>query len=290
MESEKEKQKTSSRVAIIGLIGTLLTACGGVAGALIGGLTTIYQSRLEAQKIAIAAPQSSQPLTVNTRQVAISSSDTAKLDPADYLVLQELGFVISQPHQGWEISQNNQQYEDLFFEQATNLSPLILFSTWVDTTWDNQPVRQLRYTEPVTVQFIEGSTENGIPVDLEDLTHETVSFYSQMTILALDKDTAQEHFTLYGLALAWGGLHRGGVNAIVANPDSQYVFEQVSWELNNVRVNGMLTDISLERWGLFAEGADRYYIIEVQYVPAAGQSVQVWDDLQAYLDAFRVIE
>jgi ribonuclease HI len=122
------------------------------------------------------------------------------------------------------------------------------------------------------------------------LENDTVAFYSQIIVLALDKAIAQQDFTLYGLALAWGSLHQGGVNDLVANPDSQYVFEQVSWELKGVRVDDRQADLTLQRWALFAEGPDRYYIVEVQYVPAAGQSMQVWDDLQAYLDAFRVIQ
>jgi hypothetical protein len=180
-------------------------------------------------------------------------------------------------------------YQDLFLEEATNLSPLIFFSTWVKDAWDNQPVRQDRYNEPVMVQFLNGSTENGVQVDPTKLNNDTITFYSQITTLALSKAVAGQDFTLYGLALAWGGLHQGGVNELVANPDSQYVFEQVSWALKGVRVNGQQTDLTLQRWALFAESSDRFYIVELQYVPAPGQSMQVWDDLQAYMNAFRVI-
>jgi ribonuclease HI len=121
------------------------------------------------------------------------------------------------------------------------------------------------------------------------LENDTLAFYSQMTILALAKDKAQD-FTLYELALKWGILHQGGVNNIVANRDSQYVVEQVSWALKGVRVDGRDANLTLQRWALFAEGPALYYIVEVDYVPAVNQSAPVWDDLQAYLDAFRVIQ
>jgi hypothetical protein len=288
MDSEKKQQKSSRQAAIIGLVGTILTVCGGLSGALIGSIVTIYKIDREAQQMAIAAPQSDQPLTVDTHQITISSSEAAKLDPSKYLLLQDLGFVMAQPNTGWSDG-GQMKYLDLFLEEGTNLSPLILFSTWIKDAWNDQPVRRIRYTETVTVQFIEGSTENGVPVDPTKLIYDTISFYSQITTLALSKAVAGPDFTLYGLALAWGGLHQGGVNELIANPDSQYVFEQVSWELKEIRVDGRQADLTLQRWALFAESSERFYIVEVQYVPATGQSIQVWDDLQAYMDAFRVI-
>ncbi len=288
MESEIKQQKSSNRVAIIGLVGTILTVCGGISGALIGGVTTIYKIQRDAQQIGLAAPASDQPLTVDTNKITITSSEADVLDPSKFIVLQDLGFVMAQPGTGWK-DRGQMKYQDLFLEQATNLSPLIFFSTWVKDAWDDQPVRQLRYNEPVMVEFLNGSTENGVPVDPTKLQNDTIAFFSQITTLALSKEVAGQDFTLYGLALAWGNLHQGGVNELVANPDSQYVFEQVSWALKNVKVDGQQTDMTLQRWALFSEGPDQFYIVELQFVPATGQSAQVWDDLQAYMSAFRVI-
>ncbi len=78
MESEKKSQKLTRRKAIIGLVGTILTVCGTLTGALIGGLTTIYKVERQAQQIAIAAPQSDLPLSVDTYQINISPSDAVK--------------------------------------------------------------------------------------------------------------------------------------------------------------------------------------------------------------------
>jgi len=289
MDSEIKRQKSTRQAAIIGLVGTLLAVCGGISGALIGGITTIYKIEREARQIAIAAPQSNQPLTVDTHKITVTSSEAAKLDPSKYLVLKDLGFVTAQPKTGWSDG-GQMKYLDLFLEENTNLSPLILFSTWIKDAWNYQPVRRIRYTEPVMVQFIDGSTENGVPVDPTKLHSDTIAFYSQITTLALSKTVVGQDYSLYGLALTWGSLHLGGVNTLVANPDNQYVFEQVSWELKGVNVGGQKTDLTLQRWALFAESSERFYIVEVQYVPASGQSMQVWDDLQTYLDAFRVIQ
>ncbi len=288
MDNQKKPQTSSKRVAIIGLIGTIMTVCGGISGALIGGITTIYKIEREAQQIAIVAPSSDQSLAVDTKIIAIDSSEATTLDPTKYIVFQDDGFVMAQPGSGWKDG-GQMMYQDLFLEQATNLSPLIFFSTWVDNAWDDQPVRQIRYTKPVMVQFISGSTENGFQVDPTQLHNDTIAFYSQITTLAVSKEIAGKDFSLDGLALAWGGLHQGGVNELVANPDSQYVFEQVSWGLKGVRVNGEQTDLILQRWALFAENSDRYYVVELQYVPDPGQPTKVWDDLQRYMDSFRVI-
>jgi hypothetical protein len=288
MDNKEQPQKHTTRLALIGLVGTVLTVCGTLTGALIGGATTIYKAAQETQRLAITAPQTDQALAVDTRQIAVKSSNVTRLDPAKYQVFQDLGFVTAQPKSGWD-EERQMTYYDLFLEEATNLSPLILFSSWVKDGWDDQPVYQVRYSAPVMVEFIAGSTENGVSIDPTELNYTSYKFFSRMIVLALDKSVVQKDFTLYDLALDWGKMHQGGVNDLVANPDSQYVFEQVSWKLKKVKVNGQQVDLTLQRWTLFAEGPDRDYIIEVQYVPAVDQSMQVLDDLQSYLDAFRVI-
>jgi hypothetical protein len=114
-------------VAIIGLIGTILTVCGGLTGPLLGAATTFYKVRQDTQRLAIASPLNDQPLQVNTRQIDISSSKVSKLDPNKVSVYQDMGFVIALPLSGWEET-NKKTFADLFLEQATNLSPLILLA------------------------------------------------------------------------------------------------------------------------------------------------------------------
>jgi hypothetical protein len=287
-ESEKHEQKRSRQVAMIGLIGTALTVCGGLVGALIGGFTTIYKIQQQAHTLSIAAPQEDQPLSVDTRQISISAAEAGALDPSQSLVNTELGFVVARPAEGWQLN-DQMVFFDLFLEEGTNLSPLILFYNLVGTAWDEQPVTRLRYSDPTMVVFVDGSTENGVPVDPTLLNFDTYAFYSQLTVLTLQKSITSD-FSVYDLALDWGRLHQGGVNSIVSDPDSRFVFEQVTWQLMNVQVDGHNVDLALQRWALFAEGDQEYYIVEVQYVPASDQSVQVWDDLQNYLSAFRVIQ
>lgn len=54
-----QKQKSSSvRAAVIGLIGTLLTVCGGLTGAGVSAAVTVYRVEREVQQVALAPPGS----------------------------------------------------------------------------------------------------------------------------------------------------------------------------------------------------------------------------------------
>lgn len=57
----------------------------------------------------------------------------------------------------------------------------------------------------------------------------------------------------------------------------------------DVRVDGRDGDLSMEGWALCAEGPQNYFVVEVVYFPQTGQPIRVWEDLQAYVDSFRVI-
>jgi len=286
---KKEQEKNSRRVALLGLLGTALTVFGTVTGALIGGATTVYKVMRSSEKLAISEPQGDKTLSVDIGQVDISLDDARELDGDEYQVFTDLGFVMMKAGDDWT-DRGDLSYADLFIEQSVNLSPLIFFYSDVGWAWDEQPVRQYRTSEPVMVTYVDGSLENGYPVDITILMDDTVAFYNQFTVLTLDKQVVGDDFNLYGLALKWGELHRGGVNRIIAAENSPYVFEQVSWRLSHVEVDRKVTDLSLERWALFTEGEKHYYLVEIQYVPAAGQPARVWDDLQEYLHEFRVIE
>ena len=289
--AEDKKRTHAVRAAVIGLIGTILTVCGGLTGAVITAGVTVYQVERQRKHLALAAPSVDQALTVDLGQIAIEPYETAQLDPGEYDVDSDRGFVLAQPDAGW--SQTEMTYLDLFLVEGEALSPLILLSAGVGSAWDEQCVHRIRHDEPAQVQYTEQSTENGVPMDvdtLRDLTGtDMFSHYSQIIVLAVEKQVAAD-LTLAEIALAWGALHRGGVNRIVASKDSQYVLMQATWQFEDVRVGEQELDLPIERWALFAEGPQHYYLVELNYVPAPGQTMQVWEDLQAYMDSFRVIQ
>lgn len=268
-------------VALIGLLGTILTVCSGLTGAGVSACVAIRQVKAGMQQVELTAPNSDQALTVDTRQIVVSYEEATGLDPSAHYVAPELGFVLAQPREGWS-GVEEMTYRDLFVERGSHTGSM----------WDEQPVRRIRYREPVQVQYREGSGVNGFPVDAEmlRLTYGTDAFQfsNEITVLALDKEVTAG-YTLAGVALDWGSVYRSGANRIVANEGSDYILMQTSWRVRGVQVDGRDSDLSVERWALFAEGPQNYYVVEVVYLLQAGQPVQVWEDLQAYINSFRVI-
>lgn len=289
MEDDKEEKQSPQAVrkALIALLGTLITVCGGLAGAILSAGVTIYKTTRDIQQVALPAPDSEQTLHIDTRQIAIGAGQAQQLDPNAYYVATDTGFVLAQPRPGWGPVEE-MTYADLFSEEESALSPLILFYSKVKFAWDEQPVYRIRYQEPIRVEYQEGSRENGIAIDIEQLQNDTPTYYSQITILAIDKD-ADQGYTLADIALTWGAFHRGAVNHILANRNSDYILMQATWRLENVRVGGQNTDLATERWVLCAEGPQHDYLVEIHYVPQADQPQQVWNDLQEYVQSFRVI-
>jgi hypothetical protein len=285
---EEKKSRQTIRRTVIALAGTLLTVCGGLGGAALSAGITIYKTEREVQQVALSAPDSEQTLNIDTRQIAISTGEAQQLDPNTYYAAIDDGFVLAQPRAGWGPLEE-MTYADLFSEEGSALSPLILFYSKIEFAWDEQPVYRIRYQEPVQVQYIEGALENGVAIDVEQLHSDTAAYYSQITILAVDKAVAQ-NYTLADIALTWGTFHWGAVNHIIANRESDYILMQTTWRLENVRADGQEADLAIERWALFAEGPQHYYLVEVNYVPRPDQRLQVWDDLQYYMGSFRVIQ
>jgi len=277
-----QKQKSQAvRAAVIGLIGTVLTACGGLGGAAISAAVTVYRVEREMQRVDLPAPGSEKPLTVDTQQIGISYEEAMGLNQDEYYVVPQLGFVLAQPREGWS-GVEELTYRDLHVERGT----------YTGSWWDEQPLRRIRYGEPVEVQYHDGSQVNGVAVDMEmmHLVYNTDTFHlsNEITILALDKEVTVG-YTLAEVALEWAMTQRGGMNRIIANKGSDYILMQASWQAQDVQVNGREGDLSLERWVLVAEGPQNYYEVEVVYIPQTGQPVQVWEDLQMYMDSFRVI-
>jgi hypothetical protein len=281
--------------AMIGLTGALLTVCGGLTSATISAAVTIYQVERGRDQVDLAPPESDLPLIVDTRRSAIDQQEAMQLDPNEYNVTSDLDFALAQPRAGWGQLEEMTYYDLFLGEREEAVSPLVLFSMRVGSTWDEQPVRRMRYAEPIPVQFQEETRENGVPVDLDLLRDlkgtDTLSYYSQIIILAIDKEVAAD-YTLAGIALAWGPTpqYGGGLNRVVASEESDYILMQATTRLEKVQLDGQETDLAMERWALFAEGPQYYYLVEIDYVPEGSPSTRVREDLQAYLNSFRVIQ
>jgi hypothetical protein len=82
----------------------------------------------------------------------------------------------------------------------------------------------------------------------------------------------------------------GQVNRVVAQEGSHFAIVQRSSTYQGIRLGGEVATMTLDNWLLFAEADDAFYTVEIRYSPQSGQPIQVWDDLQMYIDQFRVIQ
>lgn len=277
------------KVALIGLIGTILTACSGCFGAVLSAAVTIYSLEREQQRVALSAPGGEQVLRINTGSIFISRQQAATLDPEVYLVDLTHGLVIRRPLPGW-----NEIEELTVGEQMAELGGQC-FSLC------DQRVYRIRYGQPIEIQSDPQTRINGQPLTEERLKvleqlygppPWTSPYYSQVTFNIYGRSAAEQVrlHKLPDLVLLLTAFSSMRVNRLIAEEGSNFAVLQTSGTYENIRVAGEPATFTLEDWVLLAEAEDAYYVVEIAYTPQSGQSLQVWDDLQVYMNSFRVIQ
>ncbi len=284
-----EQKSATVQAAIIGLIGAILTSCSGCFGAALSAAVTLYSVQREQQQVALAAPEGRQVLSINTGNIFISRQEAAALDPEAYFVDLDRGLAIRRPLSGWS------QMEELTIgEQMAEVGGQCLVLC-------DQPLYRIRYGQPIEIQYDRQTRVNGRPVPedrldtLEQLYGSppwTVPYYSQVTINVFERPVVEEmgFDQLPDLVLLITAASSLRINRLIAEEGSNFVVLQASATYENVQMDGEPATFTLEDWMLLAEAADAYYAVEIAYTPQSGQSLQVWDDLQAYMDSFRVIQ
>jgi len=285
----EERFSPAIQTALIGLIGTILAACGGIGGALVTSAVTVYQVQRQNQQVSLPASGGGETLSVDTGTIFITRQEAAALDPAPYYANLEQAFVLHRPMPGWslleEMTVQEQLAEDNFECKAVC----------------DQPVFRIRYGEPVEIESDRETTVNGhlIPDELLNLSEMLygpppwkVPNYSQMILNVFDKSEVQKFGiqTLPDLILLMTRYSAGRVNRIVAQADSHFAIIQLSGTYEGISVAGEPVTMTIDTWFLFAEADNAFYTVEIRYTPLSGQSIQVWDDLQLYIDQFRVIQ
>jgi hypothetical protein len=291
MEVHVAEQHKSSAIssALIGLVGTFLTVCGGLSGALITSAIAVYQVERESQQVALAAPDGGEALNVDTSTIIITRQDAAGLDPEVYYVNLEQGFILHRPLAGWDVIQEMTVEEQLAEDNITCLAVC------------DQPVFRIRYGEPIEVESDRATTVNGHPIPDNLLNQQemfygpppwNVPFYSQMILNVFSKEVVQELGidNLADMILFMTSSFARQVNRIAAPEGSQFALVQFTSTYEGIRMAGEATRLTVDDWILFAETEAAYYMLEISYTFQSGQSIQVWDDLQTYIDEFRVIE
>jgi hypothetical protein len=274
---------------MIGLIGTILTTCGGIGGALVTNAVTVYQVQRQNQRVALPSSGGGETLNVDTGTIFISRQNAAALDPASYYTNLEQAFVLHRPLPGWDDMEEMTVQEQLAEESVTCLAVC------------DQPVFRIRYGEPIEIESDRGTTVNGHPISEELLNISEklygpppwkLPYYSEMILNVFEKSAVQKLgiHTLPDMVLLMTRYSVGRVNRVIARVDSNFVIVQLSSTYQGIRVGGEPTTMTIDNWLLFAEADKAFYTIEIRYTPQSGQPLQVWDDLQLYIDQFRVIQ
>ena len=291
-EKKSKRQKTQPlRAALIGLIGTVLTVCGGLSGAIISGAVTIYRVERERQMVALPAPVSEQELSIDTGEVFITRQEAADLDPGTYFVDLNHGVAIQHPIDGWSPLEELTVAEDLAESSGLPVEPPL----------SEQPVLRIRYGEPIEIEFDSQTRVNGQPMleqtivayqQLYGAEPWALPYYSQVTINIFDKSVVEElgFVSLSDMFLGLMRFSEAHINRLVANEDSHFIVAQTSVTYDGVRLDGQEMRVTMEKWLLVAETEDTYYDFEIVYMPQSGHSLQVWEDLQTYMDSFHVVE
>jgi len=288
----KEKAKKSSaaaQAALLGLIGTMITVCGGLGGALLSGVVTIYEVERNREKVALAAPEGDQALTVDAGSIFISRQQAAALDADRYFVDLDHGIAIRRPLPDWG------ELEELTVEEQLAESGAQCFGLC------DQPVYRIRYGTPLEIQSDPQTLVNGKPIPdkwlaaLEKLYGPppwTAPYYSQVIVNVFDK-SAEEQMRIKGLpdlVLLTTHFSAARVNRLIAEENSDFIITQSSATYDRIRMQGQTASFTLESWVLFAEGKAAYYVVEISFTPQSGQPLQVWEDLQTYMDSFRAVQ
>ncbi|MGA2503349.1 MAG: hypothetical protein ABSG01_04590 [Anaerolineales bacterium] len=285
----QEHKSSGMRTALIGLIGTFLTACGGISGALLTSAVTIYQVQRQNQQVSLPASTGGETLSVDTGTIIISRQKAAALDPAAYYINLEQGFVLHRPLSGWNEMQEMTVQEQLKEENVTCLDVC------------DQPVFRIRYGEQIEIESDQNTTINGhlIPQDLLNSNESLygnppwkLPYYSEMILNVFEKSEVQKLgiHSLPDMILLSTRYSAGRINKIVAQAKSHFAIVQLSSEYGGIRAGGIAATMTIDNWFLLAEADNEYYVIEIRYTPQSGQPLQVWDDLQQYIDQFRVVQ
>ncbi|MBN1953566.1 MAG: hypothetical protein JW900_00830 [Anaerolineae bacterium] len=287
-EGAAEKGDAKSlRIAIIGLIGTLLTVCGGLTGAVVSAAVTVYSVERELQQFSLDAPGRRQPLSIDTADIFISRQEAASLDPETYFVDLDGGVAIHRALSGWDDLEELTLAEHMA-ESGATVSPGPV---------SDQQVYRLRYGDPIEIQIDRQARIDGLLLPeyvaqaFEQLYGPepwTIPYHSELIVVLYDKEL-DLFKSVPDVLMNTYPFSGGRVNQLMAPQDSGFIALQSSTLIENVRLNGQETTISSERWLLFTETDDAYCVVEMVFVPQSGQPLQVWEDMQAYMDSFRIV-
>ena len=165
----------------------------------------------------------------------------------------------------------------------------------------NQPVFRIHYGEPIEIESDRQTMVNGqpIPDNLLDLSERLYGpppwkfpYYNEMIVNVFEKDAVQalKIRNLPDMVLLMMSFYSGRVNRMISPEGSQFAIVQGSTTYDGIRMDNNPTTMTIDNWLLFAEAKSAFYVVEIKYTVQSGQPLLVWDDLQTYMEYFRVIQ
>ena len=249
----EEHKSTALQTAMIGLIGTILAACGGLSGALVTSAVTVYQVQRQNQQVALPASGGGETLSVDTGSIFITRQQAAALDSSTYYANLDEAFILHRPLPGWDVMEEMTVQEQLAEENVTCLAVC------------DQAVFRIRYGEPIEIESDRSTTVNGhlIPDNLLNLSESLygpppwkLPYYSQMILNVFEKSEVNKLGiqTLPDIILLMTRYSDGRINRVVAPAGSHFAIVQLSSTYDGIRVGGEPTTMTIDDWMLFAEG------------------------------------
>lgn len=119
----------------------------------------------------------------------------------------------------------------------------------------------------------------------------SINFSNEFTVSVFDKANAAGvpvKLSLPNFFMTMGAQVGLMTDRLVANKDS--ILLGMSINLKQVTIDGRDTDVRIDRWMLFTETTQRFYLVEIAFSPETEDSIEVWKELRQMIDSFRVFK
>ena len=284
-----------------------------------------FEARSNAASLSIGLED--KQVTIETQRLFVTPEHAAKLDPAEYYVDADLGFVLKKPVSGSWLAPELLEGAEECLEARTDLldqefkERLRLMIRAHPLGSMLQGVEAIRYaTDETLVVKVTGESTNEIAEDVirntieseqilelnlgdqeveklkknirrSALTFEETIFVNELSVYVYDKKMLHGRpvkHSLAGFALFILGRTATPLDRLVA--DSKAVLAGETVTVQRALVNGKIGNFRAQRVYLCTESKDRYYVVEIGFSPQAKNPQKIWNDLEKMFTSFAVLD
>lgn len=255
-------------------------------------------------------------ISINTTQLSVDHKKVEAIDPKDHFVDSSLGFIFKRPLSGgWSKPKTINGFSEYLKAKNVSLHQMLIEQLEANLKFDPygpaiMDMVSVRMTKGKTVNLkITGETTNelieriisGKPNEIMEsekmllrkaiIGFEEMDYTNEIVIQRFDKgilESAPIKISLPNFAvkiLAGNSIY---IDRLVAN--ERTVLAGGSIKLNDVLVDGQKRSFRFDRLFLITESQEAFYMVDIGFSPDTESSLQVWEDLRAILNSFRVLE